>query len=256
MRIIGHRGTPSCPRHPENTLHSIRAALDAGADGVEIDVQATRDGVLVLAHDPDLGRVLGTGARTGPVVVKSSFAELRALRFPHGAAIPTLTEALDLAAERHAFVVTEVKPENGGAAAARTARLLAALLGDRRVRRPGADRVSTSSFHLLTAAALAGYGTVSGALIIAPYVDPDTAARRARERGVTDVHLNPVHVRRDCGVVARLHALGLLVSVGVVDDPGEARLMARLGVDMICTDDPVRLARAHTDTVGAGARTR
>jgi glycerophosphoryl diester phosphodiesterase len=248
MRIIGHRGTPSCQKHPENTLQAICAALDAGADGVEIDVQATRDGVLVLAHDPDLGRVLGTGAGTGPVVAKTDFAELRAFRLPNGAAIPTLAEALDLAAECRAFVVTEVKPETGGTVAARTARLLGVMLDDRRLRRPGADRVSTSSFDLLTAAALAGHGTVSGALIVAQYVDPDVAARRARERGVTDVHLNPAHVRRDLGIVARLHALGLLVSVGVVNDPGEARLMARLGVDMVCTDEPIRLARAHART--------
>jgi glycerophosphoryl diester phosphodiesterase len=252
MRIIGHRGTPSCGHHTENTLQSVRAALDGGADGVEIDVQATRDGVLVLAHDPDLGRVLGT--RTGPVVAESTLAELRALRLADGARIPTLAEALDLAAARRAFVVTEVKPETGGAAAARTARLLAALLDHRKERRPGADRVTTSSFDLITAASVAGHGTVSGALIVAPYVDPDVAARRAKERGVTDVHLNPVHVEHDPSVVARLHALGLLVSVGVVNDPEEARLMARLGVDMTCTDDPVGLVARHADAIGAGTR--
>src|SRR3712207_9162229 len=98
MPNIGHRGTPSCGEHSENTLQSIRAALDAGADGVEVDVQATREGVLVLAHDRDLGRILGTGARTGPVVAESTLAELRALRLPVGARIPTLAEALDLAA--------------------------------------------------------------------------------------------------------------------------------------------------------------
>jgi glycerophosphoryl diester phosphodiesterase len=254
VRIIGHRGTPSCPEHPENTLQSISTALAAGADGVEIDVQATSDGVLVLAHDPDLGRVLGTGTGTGPVVGRSTVTALRAHRLPGGARIPTLTEALDLIAGEGAFVVTEVKPESGGAAAARTAGLLAALLDDRRVRRPGDDRVTTSSFDLHTAAALAGHGTVSGALIVAPHLDPDLAARRAQERGVTDVHLNPVHVRRDAGVVARLQALGLLVSVGVVNDPGEARLMGRLGVAMVCTDDPVGLARRHADTVPALAR--
>lgn len=253
MRIIGHRGTLSGPQHSENTLQSIRAALEAGADGVEIDVRATRDEVLVLAHDPDMGRVLGTGAGTGPVVAETTFAELRDLRLPHDARIPTLSEALDLAAAENAFVVIEVKPEAGGAAAARTARLLTVLLDQRRQRRPGADRVSTSSFDLSTAAAVAGHGTVSGALIVAPHVDPDVAAQRARGCGVTDVHVNPVHVRHDAGVVARLHALGLLVSVGVVNDPSEARLMARLGADMVCTDDPSGLSRTLVATVSAGA---
>ena len=243
MRIIGHRGTPSCSLHPENTLESIRAALDAGADGVEIDVRATRDGVLVLAHDPDLGRILGAGPQQGPVVAESTLAELRGLRLGNGVRVPTLIEALDLAAAHHAFVVTEVKPESGGAAAARTARLLGELLDDRRARHPGADRVSTSSFDLATAASLAGHGTVSGALIVAPHVDPEVAARRALRRGVTDVHLNPAHVRRDPAVVSRVRGLGLLVAVGVVDDLVEARLVSRLGADMICTDDPVRLVR-------------
>ena len=244
MRIIGHRGTPTCPRHPENTLQAIRAALDAGADGVEIDVQATRDGVLVLAHDPDLGRVLGTGPGTGPVVATSTFAELCGLRLLGGASVPTLVQALDLAADRRAFVVTEVKPEIGGAAAARTARLLGEVLDDRRARHPGADRVTTSSFDLATAASLVGHGTVSAALIVAPHVDPDVAARRAAQRGVTDVHLNPVHVRQDPAVVPRLQALGLLVCVGVVNDPAEARLVSRLGAEMVCTDEPVRLVAA------------
>jgi glycerophosphoryl diester phosphodiesterase len=247
MRIIGHRGTPSCSQHPENTLPAIRVALEAGADGVEIDVQATRDGVLVLAHDRDLGRVLGTGAGTGPVVAQSTFAALRALRLHDGTRVPTLAEALDVAADREAYVVTEVKPETGGALGARTARLLGALLDDRRSRRPAVDRITTSSFDMLTAAALAGHGTESGALIVAPHVDPDVAARRAEHHGLTDVHLNVTHVRRDPDIVGRLHGRGLLVAVGIVDDPGEARLMARLGVDMVCTDDPAGLARSRAD---------
>ncbi|MFD2091996.1 glycerophosphodiester phosphodiesterase [Blastococcus deserti] len=253
MRIVGHRGTPSCPQHPENSLQSIRAALQAGADGVEVDVQATVDGVLVLAHDADLGRVLGTGPGTGPVVARSTFAALRAHRLPNGTRITALTEALDVAADRHAFVVTEVKPETGGLAGSRTARLLAALLDARRLRRPGADRISTSSSDLRTAAALAGHGTVSGAVIVRPHVDPGPVARRARDHGLTDVHLHVAHVRRDPEVVGRVHALGMSVAVGIVDDPDEARLMARSGVDMLCTDDPAGLARRRAGRTRTGS---
>jgi glycerophosphoryl diester phosphodiesterase len=256
MRIIGHRGTPSCPQHADNTLQSIRVALEAGADGAEVDVRATSDGVLVLAHDPDLGRVLGPGPGIGPVVGRTAFAALRDLRLPNGGSIPTPTAALDLAASRHACIVTEVEPEAGGAAGARTARLLAGLLQTRRVRRPGVDRVTTTSFDLRTAASLAGCGSVSGALVVAPHLDPDAAARRARDRGLTDVHLNPVHVRRDRDVVHRVRGLGLLVSVEVVDDPDEVRLMARLGVDTVCTDDPIGLARPRTAPVLRGVRVR
>lgn len=50
MKVIGHRGARGLA--PENTVESIEAALRAGADGVEIDVRVTSDGVVVLSHDP------------------------------------------------------------------------------------------------------------------------------------------------------------------------------------------------------------
>jgi glycerophosphoryl diester phosphodiesterase len=253
MRVIGHRGTPIHPTHPENTLDAVRTALQAGVDGVEVDVWATEDGALVLSHDGDLGRVLGTGAGTGPVIARTPLAELRCVALPGGTGVPTLTEVLDLAAATGAHVVTEVKPEAGGPDARRTARLLAALLEDRRRRRPGADRVTTTSFDLATAASLAGCGTVSEALIVAPEADPDRAALRARAQGLTDVHLHVTHVREDPAVVHRVHALGLLVAVGIVDDPAEAEVMAGLGVDLLCTDDPVGLGLARAGSTSAEA---
>ena len=46
---IAHRGMPR--RLRENTLPSFAAALAAGADGIELDVHATSDGVVVVHHD-------------------------------------------------------------------------------------------------------------------------------------------------------------------------------------------------------------
>ena len=48
-----------------------------------------------------------------------------------------------------------------------------------------------------------------------------------------------------------LHALGLLVAVGIVDDPDEAEAMAALGVDLLCTDDPVGLGLARAGAPSA-----
>ena len=253
MRVIGHRGTPIHPTYPENTLAAVRTALQAGVDGIEVDVRLTADGVLVLSHDGDLGRVLGAGAGTGPVIARTPLVELRSIDLPGGTGVPTLIEVLDLAAVLGAYVVTEVKPEDGGPDARRTAQLLVTLLGERRLRRPGADRVTTTSFDLGTAAALAGCGTVSGALIVAPGLDPDRAAVRARGQGLTDVHVHVTHVRDDPAVVDRVHALGLLVGVGIVDDQDEAEAMAGLGVDLLCTDDPIGLGLARLGSGPAGA---
>ena len=61
MIVIAHRGFSS--RYPENTLPAIRAAIQLGVDMVEIDVQQTRDGELVVFHDYRLDRIYGVHKR-------------------------------------------------------------------------------------------------------------------------------------------------------------------------------------------------
>jgi len=56
-RVIAHRGLAL--DHPENTPGAFRAALEAGADILETDVHVSRDGAVIVAHDPDLTRVAG-----------------------------------------------------------------------------------------------------------------------------------------------------------------------------------------------------
>lgn len=87
--VIAHR---TCPRYaPENSLEGILRAADLGADGVEIDVQRTLDGVPVLMHDKTLWRTAGLffPARFLP------FRLLRRLRLRGSdEPVPTLAEAL------------------------------------------------------------------------------------------------------------------------------------------------------------------
>ena len=55
--VVGHRGLSD--QLPENTLAALRAAVEAGAYGVEVDLRASRDGVAMLVHDLDLMRIAG-----------------------------------------------------------------------------------------------------------------------------------------------------------------------------------------------------
>ena len=52
--VIAHRGDSA--HRPENTLASFASALELGADLVELDIQLTRDGAVVVIHDPTLKR--------------------------------------------------------------------------------------------------------------------------------------------------------------------------------------------------------
>ncbi len=106
LEVWGHRGESI--RHPENTLRAFRAAMDSGADGIELDIQKTADGHFMVIHDQMLER---TTDGIGPIGSKS-LRELRSLDAGEGEKIPELHEVLELLAEyRNATIDIELKKE-------------------------------------------------------------------------------------------------------------------------------------------------
>jgi glycerophosphoryl diester phosphodiesterase len=107
--VIAHRGAPFDA--PENTLASVRAALDAGADWVEIDVQETADGEVVVFHDGDFMKAAGLNLRVSDAtredLAKIDLGARWNGRFP-GERIPTLAQVLELCRGR-AGVLVELK---------------------------------------------------------------------------------------------------------------------------------------------------
>ena len=95
LTVTGHRGAAALA--PENTLASVRRAMEIGVDRVEIDVQQTADGVVIVLHDRDLDRTTDMRGR----VAKLKWAEVRKARanrgfekqYP-GELIPTLDDIL------------------------------------------------------------------------------------------------------------------------------------------------------------------
>ncbi|THA68187.1 glycerophosphodiester phosphodiesterase [Streptomyces sp. A0958] len=95
VTAVAHRGDPYRAR--ENTLPSIRSAVERGADAVEIDVRVTRDGVPVLLHDATLERLWGRDLRLDRLTHRE-LTELTA------GGVPTLREALLALAEHRVMV--------------------------------------------------------------------------------------------------------------------------------------------------------
>src|SRR5690606_12885318 len=105
--VISHR--TNMGSMPENSLAGIAAALRDGADGVEIDVRATADGVPVLLHDATLERTAADPREVSALTLD----ELRAVRVlpaggVEGERVPTLAEALAAVGGRTVLVI-EVK---------------------------------------------------------------------------------------------------------------------------------------------------
>ena len=86
---IGHRGAAGL--EPENTLRSFRRAAAEGVDAVELDLRLSRDGRLIMLHDPTVDR---TTNGSGPVA-DMTLDEIQRLDAGLGERIPTLEETLD-----------------------------------------------------------------------------------------------------------------------------------------------------------------
>ncbi len=109
VQVWAHRGASGYA--PENTLESFQMAVDMGADAIELDVQLTADGEVVVIHDESIDRVsAGTG-----YVKDYTLSELKQMHFNRGfpsyedARIPTLSEVYELIAPTGLLVNVELK---------------------------------------------------------------------------------------------------------------------------------------------------
>jgi glycerophosphoryl diester phosphodiesterase len=80
ISVHAHRGVTT--QAPENTLAAVRAAIAAGADYIETDIQLSKDGVLVAAHDSDFSRLAGVAKK----VWELTYEEIRAIPLGRNAA--------------------------------------------------------------------------------------------------------------------------------------------------------------------------
>src|SRR5918999_4372205 len=95
--VIAHRGASGYEY--ENSRAAFRRAVLLDADGVELDVHSTRDGGIVVHHDPTIP---GIGS-----IAQLSLAEARQVKIRNGEPLPLLAEILDLMGDHEVWV--EVK---------------------------------------------------------------------------------------------------------------------------------------------------
>jgi len=242
--VIAHRGDSA--HRPENTLVSFASALEVGAVLVELDVQLTADGRVVVLHDATLERTT-TGRGD---VRRMTLAEIRAFsagypdRFGSaypGERVPALSEALALLRGR-ARVLVEIKAESvtDDAEAGIEARTV------EEIRRAGmADSVALISFDhraILRLASLAPEMT-RGRLFGRTSADEVLAAARDAACELVMPHKGQL----SDALVDRVHAAGLKIATWVVDEPKELKQLARFGLYGVGSNRPGVLLEAIAD---------
>lgn len=240
-KIWAHRGASG--EAPENTIEAFQLALEQGADGFELDVQRTADGVLVVCHDETVDRTSdGSGA-----IVDLSWAQLQEFDFSAGKSgfadvrIPTLAQVLELVVGTSAVVNIELKNsiERYPGMEAEVADLVARMGLDRQMRM-GLDRqIWYSSFNHLSLVELVRLGVTGGlgALYIEQLVRPWDYVS-----GFGASALHPAAYTVTPELVEASHRVGVRVHPWTIDDPETLRSLAAAGVDAVITNLPA-LAR-------------
>jgi glycerophosphoryl diester phosphodiesterase len=219
VQVIAHRGASHAEL--ENTVQAFRRAAHMGSDAAELDVRRTRDGVLVVHHNPDLP--------DGRVIVQTDAADLPA-------SVPTLQAALDACAGM--WVNVEIKNDSNepdfdptDAIADQTMALL--------IERDEHHRWVISSFRIET---IDRCRSIADELMLPirtawlTSVVPTDVSVMLVQRGHVALHPWVRLLGRD--VIDDCHAHGLQVNTWTCDDPERMRELIEWGIDGICTNDP------------------
>jgi glycerophosphoryl diester phosphodiesterase len=263
-RILNYAHQGGAREAPSSTLFALRAAVALGADGLELDVHATADGVVMVCHDATVDRTTaGSGA-----IAELTYADLRALDNAHwwtpGEVVATdraeheyvhrgkapadpsfgIASLRDVLVEfPHVFLNLDIKQT--APAVAPYEQLVADLLrefgrSDDVIVASFDDR-ATDAFRAIAPEISTSCGTVMTTAIWQAVRDgtalPDTDHHALQvPAAVGDI------VVVDTPFVARAHDHGLAVHVWTIDEPDEMERLIDLGVDGIMTDRPSVLA--------------
>ena len=215
--VIAHRGASGYEY--ENSRAAFRRAVMLDADGVELDIHATRDGSIVVHHDPEIPGF-------GPIALLT-MDEARQIRLRNGETLPQLREILQLVGERDVWVeVKSLAPEHDGA-------LLEVL-----DRGPAPGRYAVHSFDHRIVRRLGETRPElrRGVLLSACLEDPVSAMQAV---GASTLWQEWQLVDRD--LVARVHAAGMTIIAWTVNEIGDLERLVRLGVDGLCGNYPDRI---------------
>ncbi len=222
--VIAHRGDTQ--EAPENTLPAFEAALALGVDGIELDLQLTRDGHVVVFHDDTCLRLAGR-----PEAVRDlTLPELRSLRIS-GEVIPTLEEVLDLVIDR-LFLNLELKT----------------------------NYFFSSSLEKATLRLLKSFGLKDSILISSFFpqslwkmkrLAPDLARGYLFEKyfrlhqclipWVRPLSINAPLAAADAGFIQAEHDAGRRVFIWTVNAEDDMKRLMKAGADGLITDEPRRL---------------
>lgn len=230
--IWAHRGASA--EAPENTLAAFGLAVTQGADGVELDVHLSADGVPVVIHDENLKRTANARGYVG----NKTLAELKAYDVAcgfskyRGAQIPTLEEVYAQFLPAPITVNVELKTDliEYPFICERVLELTYLMGMQHKVLFSSFSHATVKRLHALDS-------TVRTALLFHSWPHGDLVGYIRRHHACA-AHPKRTLVLADPSVIERLHLEGIRTHIWTVDDVNEMRAFAAYGADAIITNTP------------------
>jgi len=213
---ISHRGAHETL--PENSIPAFQRALELGAEGIELDVHATSDGVVVVHHDAVLHA--GDVPQSGRIAIAdASFGVVKAHPLRRDITIPSLPEALEAIGTR-AVAFIEIKARN------------IEPLVVRCIRESGSECAVHSFDHRIVVNVKKIFPAIRcGVLQVARHVNPIASLEATRAEDLWQ-HVDYI----DAELIERAHAIGARVIAWTANEASQWSSLAALGTDGICTD--------------------
>ena len=254
---VAHRGASAYA--PENTLAAVREGVARDGDLIELDVQRSRDGALVLIHDTHLARTTNAQEmfphRAPWNVGDFSYEEMQRLdagswKSPGfaGEKIPTLSQAIELVRSTRAGLLLELKVP------ARYPGIEAEVVAAMH-RFPGYVESAVAERRLVVQSF--DYAAMNRHKALEPDVPVGLLGKptpgELRELALWADQVNPNHFAVDAAYVAQVHRLGMDCLVWTVNRVMAMRRVLDMGVDGIITNRPDVLQRVLTGRMRAAA---
>jgi glycerophosphoryl diester phosphodiesterase len=224
LLIYGHRGSPATS--PENTLISFQEAIDAGVDGLEFDVRASSDSVLVILHDRDLARTTSLSGN----VDELPFSTIRTADAGDGQRVPTFEEVLDLVGDR---VHLDIEVKQAG--------LEATILST--LSQYSGVRWALSSFDEDILVKFRELSTTADLIPIVPFASDELLSFASKLSSPAVALMASSYTEPTADLFARAE---LPVIVWTVNDVAEAERVEQLGARGLCSDCPGKLISARS----------
>ena len=221
-KIVAHRGYWDCAGSAQNSITSLKLADKIGCYGSEFDVHLTKDGVIVVHHDQNVGKI---------DVQTSTYKALKKERLRNGEKLPTLEQYLDAGKDLSCKLVLEIKKQKVQSHEDSLVRQCVDMVKSKGL----TDRIVWISFSGKACELL--HQLLPDAHI--QYLLGDWDPKTIKAKGLSGIDYEQKVMALHPEWIKECHDLGLVVNVWTVNDLNTINQFIKAGVDFITTNAPV-----------------